>query len=88
MFACVNRNGLALKLPVETIEGLDDPAFGRFGPNSRPMRGWLLITREQPGDYEQDAALIEASIAYVVEQAASAIPKPPRAPRKKSSRGA
>lgn len=85
MFACVNRNGLALKLPPATIEQLTGPEFGPFGRENHPMRGWVLITRENAADYQRDEPLFDASIAYVAAQAAETPAKPARAARRRTS---
>ena len=45
---------------------------------NRPMRGWVLITRDDADDYREDEGLLDAAIAHVAGQAAEAPPKPAR----------
>jgi len=70
MFACINGNGLALRLPVATVTELQ---FSRndvvpFQPGSisaGATREWVQINRPDAAGYEQDLDLIRASLDFV-----------------------
>ena len=49
MFACINGNGLGLRLPVAM-------------PSSRE---WIQIEREDAADYDKDLELFQASLDFV-----------------------
>jgi TfoX/Sxy family transcriptional regulator of competence genes len=84
-FVCVLTEGITLKLPPATIASLSDSAMRPFAPGGRSMTGWVEIRREPASEYMQDADLIQQSIAYVAEQAASAEPKPAKVKKAKTS---
>ena len=70
MFACINGEGLALRLPVATVTELQ---FSRndvvpFQPGSisaGATREWVQINRPDAADYEKDLELIRASLDFV-----------------------
>ena len=68
MFACISGNGVGLRLPVTIATELQ---FSRknvvpFQPGGMASsREWIQIDRAEPGDYVQDLALFQASIAFV-----------------------
>jgi hypothetical protein len=68
MFACINGNGLALRLPIPVATELQ---FSRadvvpFQPGgSASSREWIQINREDAADYAKDAELFQASIDFV-----------------------
>ena len=80
VFATVIGDGVALKLPPDTIKRLDDDEIAPFNVMGKTMTGWVQISRPEADSYVADAPLFEASIGYVAEQAAQ--PKP--APRKRA----
>jgi hypothetical protein len=70
MFACINGEGLGLRLPVATVNELQ---FSRgdvvpFQPGSlsaAATREWVQINRPDAADYEQDLELIRTSLDFV-----------------------
>lgn len=68
MFACINGNGLGLRLPVATATELQ---FSRadvepFNPGgSASSREWIQINRSDAAEYSKDQKLFEESIAFV-----------------------
>jgi hypothetical protein len=81
VFATVMGDGVALKLPQETIVRLADDEIAPFQAMGKTMSGWVQIDRPEAERYRGDAALFETSIGYVAAQAAQ--PKP--APRKRKA---
>lgn len=81
VFATVMGDGVALKLPPETIDRLADDEIAPFEAMGKKMGGWVQISRPEAERYLADAPLFEASIGYVAEQASR--PKP--APRRKKA---
>jgi hypothetical protein len=80
VFATVMGDGVALKLPQETIDRLADDEIASFEVMGKKMGGWVQISRPEAESYAADAPLFETSIGYVAEQASQ--PKP--APRKRA----
>ena len=80
IFAIAFGDGIALKLPQETIGRLADDEIAPFRPMGKSMGGWVQISRPEAESYEGDTGLFETSLAYVAAQASQ--PKP--APRKKA----
>jgi hypothetical protein len=74
-------DGVALKLPPDTIARLADDEIAPFEVMGKKMGGWVQISRPEAESYAADAPLFETSIGYVAEQASR--PKP--APRKKKA---
>jgi hypothetical protein len=70
MFACINGEGLGLRLPAATVTELQ---FSRsdvvpFQPGSisaGATREWVQINRADAAEYEQDLELIRASLEFV-----------------------
>ena len=68
MFACINGNGLGLRLPVAEARELQ---FSRenvvpFQPAGMPSsREWIQIDRADAAEYEKDLELFQASIDFV-----------------------
>ena len=68
MFACINGNGLGLRLPVATATDLQ---FSRgnvvpFQPAGMPSsREWIQIERADAVEYGQDLELFQASLEFV-----------------------
>lgn len=68
MFACINGNGIGLRLPVATANELQ---FSRenvvpFQPGgTASSREWIQINREDAAEYEKDLELFQASIGFV-----------------------
>jgi hypothetical protein len=68
MFACINGNGLGLRLPIAAATELqfsraDVTTFQPGGTAS--SREWIQINREEAKDYEKDIELFQASIDFV-----------------------
>ena len=68
MFACINGNGLGLRLPIPTATELQ---FSRadvepFNPGgTASSREWIQINRDDATEYAKDMELFEQSIAFV-----------------------
>jgi hypothetical protein len=68
IFAFVGSKGVAIKLPAARVKGLID------GKVMKPFevaegniwREWLSIQRDTSEDYEQDAALFEESVEFLL----------------------
>jgi hypothetical protein len=69
VFATVMGDGVALKLPPETIARLADAEIAPFEVMGKKMGGWIQISRPEAESYAADAPLFETSIGYVAEQA-------------------
>jgi len=68
MFACINGDGIGLRLPVATATELQ---FSRdnivpFQPGGMASsREWIQIDRAEAADYEQDLQLFRDSLEFV-----------------------
>ena len=68
MFACINGEGIGLRLPVAVATELH---FSRdnvvpFQPGGMPSsREWIQINRAEAADYEKDLELFTASLEFV-----------------------
>ena len=67
MFACINGEGVGLRLPAATATELQ---FSRdnvvpFQPGGVSSREWIQIDRPDARDYEKDAELFRASHEFV-----------------------
>jgi hypothetical protein len=67
MFACINGEGVGLRLPAATATELQ---FSRdnvvpFQPGGVSSREWIQINRADAQDYEKDAELFRASHEFV-----------------------
>ena len=70
MFACINGEGLGLRLPVATVTELqfsrsDVVAFQPGSLSAAATREWVQINRPDAAGYEQDLELIRASLEFV-----------------------
>jgi len=68
MFACINENGIGLRLPAATATELqfsrdDVVPFQPGGVSS--TREWIQIDRAEAAAYEKDLPLFQASIDFV-----------------------
>mgnify|MGYP002864013020 CR=1 FL=1 len=68
VFATLYGDGVGIKLPADHVSTLlDKPGFGPFQPFGRNRgKEFVQITRDDPEDYQQDRALFEESIRYVL----------------------
>ena len=68
MFACINGEGIGLRLPAATATDLQ---FSRdnvvpFQPGGKSSsREWIQINRAEAAEYEKDLPLFQASIDFV-----------------------
>jgi hypothetical protein len=68
MFACINGDGIALRLPAAAATELQ---FSRndvvpFQPGGvASTREWIQINRAEAADYEKDLALFQVALAFV-----------------------
>lgn len=68
MFACINGDGIGLRLPVATATDLQ---FSRenvvpFQPGGKASsREWIQIDRADAAEYEKDLELFRASLEFV-----------------------
>jgi hypothetical protein len=68
MFACINGDGVALRLPVPVATDLQ---FSRdnvvpFEPGGMgSSREWIQINRADAAEYEKDLALFQSSLEFV-----------------------
>jgi hypothetical protein len=68
MFACINGQGVGLRLPVATATELQ---FSKdnvvpFQPGGKgSSREWIQINRTDAADYEKDLELFRASLEFV-----------------------
>ena len=70
MFACINGEGVGLRLPVATVNELqfsrNDVVPLQLGSLSAgATREWIQINRPDAADYEKDLELFQASLDYV-----------------------
>lgn len=67
LFAFVQREGVVLKLPEETIQRLlGQPGFARFQMQGRPpMKEWVEIRQEEAAAYRADRHLLREAAAFV-----------------------
>jgi TfoX/Sxy family transcriptional regulator of competence genes len=73
VFACEVDGTIALRLPRDLIDRLDDPAIGPFRPGGQEMRGWIAIEGATRADFERFDDLIDRSLVYVSEIAAGVV---------------
>jgi luciferase-like monooxygenase len=68
MFACINGNGIGIRLPVAAARELQ---FSRenvsaFQPAGMPAsKEWIQIDREDAADYAKDLELFQAALDFV-----------------------
>jgi hypothetical protein len=70
MFACINGEGLGLRLPAAIVTDLqfsrnDVVPFQPGNISAGATREWVQINRPNAADYEQDLELIRASLDFV-----------------------
>ena len=70
MFACIDGEGLGLRLPVATVTELqfsrnDVAPFQPGNMSAAATREWVQINRPDAADYEKDLELIKASLEFV-----------------------
>lgn len=69
VFAFLQGEGVALKLPKTTIQALIEVKLAApLVMGKRTMKEWAVIQHEHPEEYRQDAALFKESIAFVSSQ--------------------
>lgn len=72
MFACINGNGVGLRLPVAVARDLQ---FSRanvspFNPAGLPSsKEWVQVEREDAAEFTKDAELFQAAYDFVKSQA-------------------
>ncbi len=69
-FACAVDGAIALKLPGDQIQAIEDPDIRPFMPDGHRMGGWIAIHRDSLSSFEQDSQLIEQALVYASEIAA------------------
>ncbi|MBN8617811.1 MAG: hypothetical protein J0L63_02835 [Anaerolineae bacterium] len=69
VFAFVGGRGVAIKLPAQRVnELIDGKHIKPFEPaDGYIWKEWISIQRDDPAEYEQDEALFEESVTYVLE---------------------
>jgi hypothetical protein len=69
MLAFLHGDALGIKLPPERVLEMiasDPDVFGPFNPGRDViMRNWLMITRPEAEEYEQDRPLIEEALFLI-----------------------
>lgn len=66
LFASLYMDGVCVKIPEKRVpELLKRDGIEPFVPMGRKMREWVLITRENSGDYKKDQKILEESAMYV-----------------------
>lgn len=75
-FACVFEDSVVVKLPKElAVETLKRSDVKPFALGGSAMGTWVQITRNDSADYRKELDLLNTSVEYVADQAASAPPK-------------
>jgi hypothetical protein len=72
MFACINGNGVGLRLPVATARDLQFSRenVGPFNPAGLPSsKEWVQVEREDAAEFEKDMELFQAAYDFVKSQA-------------------
>ena len=68
MFACINGNGIGLRLPAATATELQfsrDNVVPFLPGGMTSTREWIQIDRAEATEYERDLPLFQASIEFV-----------------------
>lgn len=68
MFACINGNGVAIRLPAAAARDLifSNKDASPFQPRGRPSTPeWVQLDHADPEDFRKDEALFSASIEFV-----------------------
>lgn len=66
MFAFLYGDALGVKCDPETVKTkvAENPAvYGHFDPGGGVMKNWLMITRPEASEYDEDRALVDACFA-------------------------
>lgn len=75
-FVCVFEDSVVIKLPKDlAAETLKRSDAKPFAPGGAAMGGWVQITHEDSTEYRKELDLMNTSVEYVADQAASAPPK-------------
>jgi hypothetical protein len=70
VFAFIQGDGVALKLPKSTIQALvGAKQAAPLVMGKRTMKEWAIIKHEHPEEYMQDEALFKEAIAFVSSKA-------------------
>ncbi len=70
VFAFLQGDGVALKLPKSTIQTLvETQQAAPLVMGKRTMKEWVVIKHAHPEDYTQDKALFQESMAFVASKA-------------------
>jgi ankyrin repeat protein len=76
VFAFAHREGIALKLPPERVQSLNDAGKGtNLVMGTKTMKNWALITRANATAYRKELPLILEAHAYVAAEAATKLAK-------------
>lgn len=66
VFAFIQGNGVALKLPKETIQELVETQQATpLVMGKRTMKEWVVIAHDEPAAFQHDEALFKEAIAFV-----------------------
>jgi len=70
MFACINGEGIGVRLPTATVTNLqfsraDVVQFQPGGLSARATPEWIQINRAEAADYEKDLELFRTSLEFV-----------------------
>lgn len=69
VFAFIQGDGVALKLPKAKIQALVEAAYAApLVMGKRTMKEWAVITHAEPAAYEQDETLFKEAIAFVASK--------------------
>jgi len=69
LFAFLYEDGLVVKTLPEIVKEkihTDPSVYGHFSPGEGIMKNWLMITRPESSDYEQDKPEIEAWLQLLI----------------------
>jgi len=72
MFACINGNGVGLRLPVATARDLQFSRenVGPFNPAGLPSsKEWVQVERADAAEFEKDMEIFQAAYDFVKSQA-------------------
>lgn len=70
VFAFLQGDGVALKLPKETVQQLVVTNYAApLVMGKRVMKEWVIIKHERPEAYQQDEALFKEAIRFVSSKA-------------------
>ncbi len=70
IFAYTHGDGVVIKLPAKTIEGLVDKKYAApLVMGKKVMKEWLVVEHDDPQAYKQDLELFKEAIGFVSSQA-------------------